>query len=123
MAKAALDKGATDAELAEARKHIRAAHWRWDFGTASHGASFHAPVETARILAHGLDRALLAQLALKDVLFKRGVTEAEMPDLSTKEKAQAYIGLDMAALRAEKNEFIKTIVPEWLKTAKDNGRI
>jgi nitrite reductase (cytochrome c-552) len=123
MAKAAIDKGATDGELAEARKHIRAAHWRWDFGTASHGASFHAPVETARILAHGLDRALMAQLALKDVLFSRGVTKVEMPDLSTKEKAQAYIGLDMPTLRAQKNEFMKTIVPEWLKTARADGRI
>jgi nitrite reductase (cytochrome c-552) len=123
MAKAALDNGATDEELAEARKFIRAAHWRWDFGTASHGASFHAPVETARILSHGLDKALLAQLALKDVLYARGITDVEMPDISTKEKAQAYIGLDMPTFKAQKNDFLKTVVPEWLKTAQANGRI
>ncbi len=123
MAKAALDNGATDAELAPARKLIRAAHWRWDFGTASHGASFHAPVEIARILAHGLDKALLAQLALKDILRAHGVTKVEMPDLSTKEKAQAYIGLDMPALKAQKKNFLETVAPEWLKTAKANGRI
>ena len=123
MAKAALDNGATDAELAPARKLIRAAHWRWDFGTASHGASFHAPVEIARILAHGLDKALLAQLALKDILRAHGVTKVEMPDLSTKEKAQAYIGLDMPALKAQKKNFLETVAPEWLKTAQANGRL
>jgi len=123
MVKAALDQGAADEELAEARKLIRAAQWRWDFGVASHGASFHAPVEIARILSHGLDKALLAQLAMKDVLHARGVTLVEMPDISTKEKAQAFIGLDMAALKAQKSEFLRTVVPEWLKTARDNGRI
>jgi nitrite reductase (cytochrome c-552) len=123
MVKAALDNGATDAELAPARKLIRAAHWRWDFGTASHGASFHAPVETLRILAHGLDLTLQAQLALKDILHTHGVTKVEMPDISTKEKAQAYIGLDMATLKAQKAKFMATVVPEWLKTAKANGRI
>ena len=123
MTKAAMEAGAADDELAEARKLIRAAGWRWDFGVASHGSSFHAPIETQRILAHGLDKALQAQLLLKDVLFARGVTEWEMPDLSTKEKAQAYIGLDMAALKAQKEEFRQTVLPEWLKTAKANNRL
>jgi nitrite reductase (cytochrome c-552) len=123
MAKLAIEAGATDAELAEARKLIRAAGWRWDYGVASHGASFHAPVETQRILAHGLDKALQAQLVLKDILFARGVTEVPMPDLSTKEKAQAYIGLDMDKLRADKNEFKRTVLPEWLAAAKANSRL
>jgi nitrite reductase (cytochrome c-552) len=123
MAKAALDNGATDGELAGARKLIRAAQWRWDFGVASHGASFHAPVETMRILSHGLDKALQAQLVLQDILRNRGVSGVEMPDISTKEKAQAYIGLDMATLKSQKAEFLGTIVPEWLQTAQDEGRI
>jgi nitrite reductase (cytochrome c-552) len=62
-------------------------------------------------------------LALKDVLRARGVTEVKMPDISTKEKAQAYIGLDMAALKARKKDFLGTVAPEWLKTAQANGRI
>jgi len=123
MTKVALEAGATDEELAEARKLIRAAGWRWDFGVASHGASFHAPIETQRVLAHGLDKALQAQLVLKDILFTHGVTQVEMPDISTKEKAQAYIGLDMAALRAQKAEFKRTVLPEWLKAAKTNNRL
>lgn len=43
-----------------------------------------------------------------------------MPDLSTKEKAQRYIGLDMEAEKREKDNFLKTVVPEWLKEAKAN---
>ncbi|MDR2946801.1 MAG: ammonia-forming cytochrome c nitrite reductase [Candidatus Adiutrix sp.] len=123
MAKMAIDAGTDDATLAEARKLIRASQWRWDFGVASHGASFHAPIETQRILSHGLDKALQAQLALKDVLYACGVTSFEMPDISTKAKAQAYIGLDMDTLRAQKAEFMKTVVPQWLSTAQTAGRI
>jgi len=123
MTKAAMEAGATDEELAEARKLIRAAQWRWDFGVASHGASFHAPIETQRILSHGLDKALQAQLALKNVLFAHGLTEVDMPDISTKARAQAYIGLDMNALRSQKAEFMKTVVLQWLQTAQANGRI
>jgi nitrite reductase (cytochrome c-552) len=37
------------------------------------------------------------------------------PDVSTKEKAQKYIGLDMQKLFKEKEEFLKTIVAEWDK--------
>ncbi|MDR1920593.1 MAG: ammonia-forming cytochrome c nitrite reductase [Candidatus Adiutrix sp.] len=123
MVKTAMENGATDEELTRARKLIRASQWRWDFGVASHGASFHAPIETQRVLSHGLDMALQAQLALKDVLYAHGVSAVEMPDLSTKEKAQAYIGLDMATLKTQKAEFMKTVVPQWLQAAKDNGRI
>ena len=37
----------------------------------------------------------------------------------TKEKAQEFIGLGMNQLRKEKEEFLKTIVPEWNKKAKE----
>ena len=46
-----------------------------------------------------------------------------MPDFSTKEKAQQYIGLDMAAEKVGKDKFLEEIVPEWLQKAKANGRI
>ena len=123
MAKTALDSGANDDELAEARRLIRQAGWRWDFGVASHGASFHAPIETQRILAHGLDRALRAQQSLQKVLWNHNVTNFEMPDLTTKDQAQAFVGLDMAALKAQKVEFRATVVPAWLKEARENGRL
>lgn len=123
MAKAAWDNGATEKEMEASLKLIRQAQWRWDFSVASHGASFHAPIETQRIMAHSLDRSLQAQLELQKVLFDHGVKDVAMPDISTKDKAQAYIGLDMKTLQENKDKWIKTVVPEWLKKAKEKGRI
>ena len=42
-----------------------------------------------------------------------------MPDVSTKELAQAYIGLDMEKLNAEKNTFKKGLMLEWIKDAEE----
>jgi nitrite reductase (cytochrome c-552) len=123
LTKLALEAGATDEELAETRKLLRQAQWRWDYGVASHGASFHAPVETQRILAHGLDKALTAQLLLKDIFHAHNKTTPELPDVSTLEKAQAYIGLDMPTLMAQKKSFLAEVVPNWLAEAQKEGRI
>lgn len=123
MAKAAWDGGAAEGEMAEALKLLRQAQWRWDFAVASHGGSFHAPVETQRILAHSLDKSLQAQLTLQKVLFKHGMSDVQIPDLSTKEKAQAYIGLDMAKLRADKDRWNQTVAPEWVAKAKSEGKL
>lgn len=123
MAKAAWDKGATEDKMATALKLIRQSQWRWDFAVASHGASFHAPVENQRILAHSLDRSLLAQLELQKVLFSLGVSEVDMPDISTKAKAQEYIGLDMKTLRDKKDQWIKTTIPAWIEKAKAEGKL
>ena len=123
MAKTAWDKGADDKEMAASLKLLRQAQWRWDFAVASHGASFHAPVETQRILAHSLDKTMLAQLELQKVLFSHGVTDMQMPDISTKDKAQAYIGLDMKTLKDKKDNWIKTVVPQWLEKAKKEGKL
>ena len=46
-----------------------------------------------------------------------------MPDISTKDKAQEYIGLDMDAERAAKDNFLKTTAPAWLEKAKANNRL
>lgn len=123
-AKFAWDKGATDDQMKDVLALIRQAQWRWDFGVASHGGSFHAPQEIQRILSHGLDKAMQARLAVSKVLAKHGFTDdVPMPDISTKEKAQQYIGLDMDAERAAKEKFLKTTVPAWLEKAKANGRL
>ena len=123
-AKFAWDKGATDAQMKDVLKLLRQAQWRWDFGVASHGASFHAPQEVGRILGHGLDKALQARLAISKVLAGLGYTgDVPMPDISTKEKAQKYIGLDIPAEKAAKEKFLNTVVPEWLKQAKENKRL
>jgi len=41
-----------------------------------------------------------------------------MPDISTKGKAQAYIGLDMVAIEAQKLKFLEEVVPKWDAEAK-----
>lgn len=123
MAKTAWDKGATENQMAESLKLIRQAQWRWDFSVASHGGSFHAPVENQRILAHSLDKTMLAQLELQKVLFTLGVTDVPMPDISTKGKAQEYIGLDMKTLKEKKDKWIETVVPQWLEKAKKEGKL
>jgi nitrite reductase (cytochrome c-552) len=46
-----------------------------------------------------------------------------MPDISTKEKAQQYIGLDMKKEHQEKEQFLKVTVPKWLEKAKAKGRL
>jgi len=123
MAKTAWEKGANETEMKPSLQILRQAQWRWDFAVASHGGSFHAPVETQRILALSLDRTMQAQLALQKVLFAYGVTEFEMPDLSTKDKAQAFIGLDMKTLKSKKESWKETVIPQWLEEAKKQGRL
>lgn len=123
MAKTAWDNGASENEMEQSLKLLRQAQWRWDFAVASHGASFHAPVETQRILAHSLDRSLMAQLELQKVLFTHGITDVQMPDISTKSKAQIYIGLDMQKLKQDKERWKQTVAPKWIEEAKANQRI
>ena len=101
-AKFAWDKGATETEMKPVLKLLREAQWRWDFGVAS----------------------LQARLSISKVLAKHGYTDnVPMPDISTKEKAQKYIGLDIPAEKAAKERFMNNTVPGWLKEAKANGRI
>ncbi len=46
-----------------------------------------------------------------------------IPDISTKEKAQSYIGLDMKTIRDKKAKWTETVVPKWVETAKEKGRL
>lgn len=122
-AKFAWEKGATEAEMEAALKDIRKSQWRWDYAVASHGASFHAPQEITRLLGDALGYANEARLRIAKVLAKHGFTgDVPMPDITTKEKAQAYIGLDMAKLKANKKHFLDTTVPKWIAIAKKNSR-
>lgn len=108
-AKAAWEKGATEKEMQPVLQLIRHAQWRWDFAAASHGAAFHAPLEVMRIISTCIDRVQDARLLLAKILASRGVTDVAIPDISTKEKAQQAIGLDMAKLHQEKAAFLKKI--------------
>ncbi|HTN68975.1 MAG TPA: ammonia-forming cytochrome c nitrite reductase [Dysgonamonadaceae bacterium] len=120
----AWEKGANEDQMKPVLDLLRQSQWRWDYVAASHGGTFHAPVECQRIMSHSLDRAHKARFEIAKVLSQLGFTEdVPMPDISTKAKAQAYIGLDIPQERADKEVFLETVVPEWLKTAKANNRI
>jgi len=119
-AKKAWDLGATDVEMKAILQDIRHAQWRWDYAAASHGASFHSPVEISRVISTGIVIAQEARLKLSRLLYSKGVTqEIAYPDIDTKAKAQSYIGLDMEKLRAEKKVFLEVLYPTWLKEAKE----
>ena len=55
--------GATDAQLAPVYALHRKAQWRLDFVAAENSMGFHAPQETARVLAESIDYARQGQLA------------------------------------------------------------
>lgn len=117
-AKAAWDSGATEEEMNDILYLIRAAQWFWDYAAASHGGSFHSPLETARVIGKALNNAQEARTQLARVLGKHGILEEiPYPDINTKEKAQAFIGLDMEKLNTEKEEFLAKIPAEWRKKA------
>lgn len=116
--------GATEAEMAPVLKLIRQSQWRWDYAVATHGGSFHAPQEITRILSAGVQRAMDARLVLAQVVSKHGYQgEIPMPDISSKEKAQIYIGLNPDELHQKKQEFKQTVVPQWLQSAKAKGNL
>jgi len=115
----AWELGATEEQMKDILMDIRHAQWRWDYSAASHGATFHSPVEIARVLGSGLAEAQEARVKLARVLASLGHNEpVPMPDISTKAKAQEFIGLDMEKLTKEKEEFKKNQLPKWLEEAR-----
>lgn len=115
----AWELGATDAQMKDVLMSIRHAQWRWDYAAASHGASFHSPVEVGRVLGSGLAEAQEARVKLVRLLATLGYTDpVPMPDISSKEKAQKFIGLDMEKLIKEKETFKTNVLPKWLEEAK-----
>ncbi|SHF24384.1 nitrite reductase (cytochrome c-552) [Mariniphaga anaerophila] len=117
-AQKAWELGATEEQMKEILQGIRHAQWRWDYAAASHGGSFHSPVEISRTVANGITIAQEARIKLARLLFRYGLNEElPYPDISTKEKAQKFIGLDIEKLNEEKEEFIKTLLPQWLEEA------
>ncbi len=119
-AKTAWNKGASEEQMKEILNDIRHAQWRWDFSAAGHGNSFHSPVELSRIISGGINIAQEARIKLARLLASLGYNqEIPYPDISTKAKAQAYIGLDMKKLNEEKKIFLETVVPGWVKAGEE----
>ncbi|MEI8601033.1 ammonia-forming nitrite reductase cytochrome c552 subunit [Shewanella sp. PP-Sp27a-2] len=118
-AAAAWKAGATEAEMKPILTDIRHSQWRWDYAIASHGAAAHAPEEVLRILGTAVDKAADARVKLAQLLAKKGITDpVAIPDISTKAKAQAALGMDMEKMNAEKEAFKKDMLPKWDEEAK-----
>ncbi|HPB06056.1 MAG TPA: ammonia-forming cytochrome c nitrite reductase subunit c552, partial [Prolixibacteraceae bacterium] len=117
-AQKAWELGASEEQMKPALTDIRHAQWRWDFSAAGHGSSFHAPVEVGRIISTGIVKAQEARLKLSRILAEKGFAkEIPYPDIATKAKAQKFIGLDMEKLNAEKQQFMKDVIPQWIDEA------
>lgn len=113
--------GANEEQMKPILKLIRQAQWRWDYVAASIGGSFHAPLESARILGLSIQKGEEARNELVKLLMKLNTKfPIPMPDISTKEKAQKFIGLDMKKLHTDKEQFLNTVVTEWDKKAEQN---
>ncbi|WP_114779222.1 ammonia-forming cytochrome c nitrite reductase [Botryobacter ruber] len=111
--------GATEAQMKNILRGIRLAQWRWDYVAASHGAGFHAPLESTRIVASGSAIIQEARVELARVLASLGHNKpVQMPDLDSKSALQAYIGVDLEQEKREKAKFLEQVVPQWLKEGK-----
>jgi len=117
----AWELGATEAEMAPVLQDIRHGQWRWDFSIAAHGAFFHAPEETLRVLASAINKGQDARIKLRVILAKYNAGDYQAPDFSTKEKAQEIIGLQYQPLVDEKMNFLKTLRQEWIKQSEEKG--
>jgi nitrite reductase (cytochrome c-552) len=112
--KFAWDNGATEDEMKPVLALIRSAQWRWDWVAASNGMGFHSPIECMRVLATSINKAQDARVLLTEILIRHNVKlPFPLPDISTKDKAQTYIGLDMKKIIAEKDDFLKNVISEW----------
>ena len=94
---AAGQAGASAEDLAEVRKLLGRAQFRWDFVAASNGMGFHSPQDSLRLLGEAANLAQQTRVQAMRLLAKRGITEPpRYPDVSTRQKAgevvQTFVG-------------------------------
>jgi len=119
-AEIAWKNGATEEEMKPILKLIRNAQWRWDWVAAANGVGFHSPVEALRVLGTAIEKSEKARGMLNVVFVRHGVAiPVKLPDVSTKEKAQKYVDLDLEKLKKDKENLLKTKIVEWDKQAKE----
>ena len=86
---AAMQAGISDVDLAEPRKLLRHAQFRWDYISASNGMGFHSPQESMRILGDSVRQAQQVRVLAARLLAKKGIATApEYPDVSSRQKAR-----------------------------------
>ena len=114
-AKHAWDAGATGEEMKVVLQLIRHAQWRWDWVAAANGYGIHSPNEALRVLGTSIQKSQEARIILSTIFAKYGKEyPIEMPDISSKAKAQEFIGLDMDQQRQMKKDFKENVLPGWL---------
>jgi nitrite reductase (cytochrome c-552) len=79
-------RGASDDQLAAARKLHRAAQWRTDFVQSENSRGFHAPQEAARVLAEAIDLARQGQLSAHQAGPRLGLRHALDPPWLTRRR-------------------------------------
>ena len=73
-----------------------------------------------RVVGSAIQKAEEARRELAILLINKGVKyPPQLPDYSTKAKAQAVAGMNMEKLNADKQDFLKTTAVEWDKKAKE----
>ncbi|MCK5227965.1 MAG: ammonia-forming cytochrome c nitrite reductase subunit c552, partial [Desulfobulbaceae bacterium] len=82
---------------------------------------FHAPEETLRILGSAINKGQDARIKLRTVLARYNAGDYAAPNFSTKEKAQAIIGMPYQKLVDEKMDFQNTLRKEWIEQARAKG--
>ncbi len=110
-----LKAGATEDELQPILQNIRHAQWRRDYAIASHGVHMHAPEVALEVLGTAVDRAADTRTKLVRLLATKGITEpVQIPDISTKAKAQEALDMDMdmEKMNTEEKHFLETVVPD-----------
>ena len=111
----AWDFGATEDEMNDVLQLIRHAQWRWDWVAAANGYGIHSPNEALRVLGTSIQKSQEARIILATIFANYGQKyPIEMPDISTKAKAQEFIGLDMDQQRLIKKDFKENVLPGWL---------
>ncbi|NOR28432.1 MAG: ammonia-forming cytochrome c nitrite reductase [Lutibacter sp.] len=111
--------GASEAQMKDILHGIRLGQWRWDYAAASHGGSFHAPVETGRVIGTGIDITQETRIKLAKLLMTLGFNgDVPYPAIETKEAAQKFIGLPIEKMEADKARFLKELAPKWDEAAK-----
>ena len=123
LVKKALDAGAKVEELTSIHEHLRTSQWRWDYVASARGSFFHAPIESMRLVATGLDHAHKAKEETILLLAKMGITDLSVPDYSSKEKAAAIVGIKHDDLVKKQGAYIKEKVLPALDKAVKEGKL
>ena len=119
-----LKAGATGDEVQPILQDIGHAQWRWDYAIAYHGVHMHAPEVALKVLGTAVDRAADTRTKLVRLLATKGITEpVQIPDISTKAKAQEVLDIDMdmdmEKMNTEEKHFLETVVPDRDKAASE----